>query len=384
MEKYEQLEQQLKQALSSTTEPSEALNQKIKNKLKENETMKPIRKKTAVTLIAAAIILVISVSAFAAWQLLSPKQVAETLGNKTLANAFDSENAIQINKSAASGDYTFTLLGITSGKNLSYLESSAQDILPDKTYAVVSIAKKDGSPMPKISDESYGQTAFIVSPLIKGQKPWQVNIFTMNGGYSECVVDGIMYRMIECDGIEMFADRGAYLYIGTGSFISNKTVSYNEETGEITANANNKEANALFNLPLDIKKADHAKAEKYLKELLNPEPEATAGKEAVADFDKEFAGGNVISGSIKEVTYDENGLACYEYGGSKLKISLDGMFKDGETGIWKVVSVSGDGDEQTAIQFSKDANGTVTGRTVKKANEPQSGTKIELEADLTQ
>jgi len=273
MEKYDQFEQLLSQALSSTAEPSEALNQKLKCRLMEVKVMKPVRKRITVALIAA-VVLVMSGSVFAFWQLLSPKQVAENLGDVTLAKAFDSENAIQINKSITSGDYTFTLLGITSGENLSDFKSSAQDIHPDRTYAVVSIARKDGSPMPEISDESYGETTFIVSPLIKGQKPWQVNIFTMNGGYSEFVFDGIMYRMVECDSIEMFADRGVYLYAGTGTFIDNQKVSYNEKTGEITINANSKDAGVLFDLPLDVKKSDHEKAEKYLNELLNPEPES--------------------------------------------------------------------------------------------------------------
>lgn len=48
-------------------------------------------------------------------------------------------------------------------------------------------------------------------------------------------------------------------------------VIHNEETGEITLNANNKEAGVLFELPLvDVEGADHDKAEEYLKELLNP------------------------------------------------------------------------------------------------------------------
>ena len=133
--------------------------------------------------------------------------------------------------------------------------------------------------MPKTNDEEYNEPGFIVSPLIKGQKPWQVNIFTMNGGYSECIVDGVTYRIIECDNIEMFADRGVYLYVGTGGFINNQTVSYNEETGEITLNTDNNEAGAIFDLPLDVKKADHEKAEKYLEELLNPFSESTTDDE---------------------------------------------------------------------------------------------------------
>ncbi|AUS95354.1 hypothetical protein CDQ84_16190 [Clostridium thermosuccinogenes] len=372
MDKNEQLEKLLKQALSSTAEPSEALNLKIKYRIKERKAMKPVRRRIAVALIAA-FTLIMSGSAFAAWKLLSPKQVAENFGDKTLAKAFDSENAVQINKSVTSGDYTFTLLGMTSGKNLSDFKSSVQDIHPDRTYAVVSIERKDGSPIPAMSDENYNEPPFIVSPLIKGQKPWQVNIFTMNGGYSECVVDGVIYRMIECDSIEMFADRGVYLYAGIGSFIDNQTVSYNEETGEITLNANNKEAGALFELPLDVKKADHEKAEQYLKDLLNPASESITGDETVndseyvSDWGSEFANGIVIPESIKEVTYDENGLACYEYNGSKVGISLDFLFKDGEAGVWKIVSINGDGEDQIAIQFMKDENGVVTGRAVKKA-----------------
>ena len=366
MDRNEQLEQLLKQALSSTAEPSEALNQKIKYRIKEKNTMKPVRRKFAVAFIAA-VIFIMTGSVFAAWQLLSPKQVAENLGDKSLAKAFDSKNAVQINKSVTSGDYTFTLLGITSGKNLSDFRSSDQDIQPDRTYVVVSIERKDGSPIPEMSDENYNEPSFIVSPLIKGQKPWMVNIFTMNGASCECVVNGVIYRIVECDSIEMFADRGVYLYVGTGNFINNEKVSYNEETGEITLNENYKEASALFDLPLDVKKADHAKAEQYLEELLNPVPEPRTSDETVIDRESKLENGIVIPESIKEVTYGDNGLACYEYDGSKIEISLDYLFKEGETGVWKIVGIDEDDIEVTAIQFLKDENGVVTGRTIKKA-----------------
>ena len=45
MDKYEELDQLLNQALSSTAEPSEALNQEIRYRIKESKTMKPARKK---------------------------------------------------------------------------------------------------------------------------------------------------------------------------------------------------------------------------------------------------------------------------------------------------------------------------------------------------
>lgn len=276
MKNSEQFDQLIKQALTPKVEPGEELNQKIINKIKETDIMKPVyKKKISVALIAAVVTLAMCITSYAAWQLLSPRQVAEHLQDKTLSNAFAGENAIEINKSITSGGYNFTLLGIVSGEGLSDFESSAQDIHPDRTYAVLSITKQDGSKMPAVQDEEYGETRFFISPLIKGQKPWQVNIASMNGGYSEFVADGVMYRLIECDGVEMFADRGIYLSINTGTFYDTKAFSYDDKTGEVSINSDYTGANALFDLPLDVKKADPEKSEKYLKELLG-EPEANS------------------------------------------------------------------------------------------------------------
>lgn len=370
MKNSEQFDKLLKQALSPTVEPSEELNQKIINRIKENDIMKPVRrKKVSVALIAAVVTLAISVTAFAAWHLLSPKQVADRLEDKALAHAFESKDAVEINESVVSGGYNFTLLGIVSGEGLSDFQGSAQDLHPERTYAVVSIAKQDGSEMPDTQDKEYGDVPFFISPLIKGQKPWQVNIASMNGGYSEFVIDGVMYRLIECDGVKMFADRGLYLCISTSSFYDINAFNYNEETGEISPNTDYKGANALFNLPVDIKKADHEQAEEYLKQLLKGPDEDTKTKEEAAiaweELEKEVQNGVEIPESIKEVTYDENGLACYEYNGYKANISIDGLFKDGEIDVYKTVSGSEGENGKTAMQFSKDANGVVTGRVLK-------------------
>ncbi len=356
MNKSDQLEDILKLVLSPEAEPSEALCEKIEKQLKESRTVKPLRKnRIAIAMVAVVSTLLISVTTLAAWQFLSPKQVAEHIGDQKLANAFEGENAIEINKSVTSGGYIFTLLGITSGKNLSSFKSSAQDLQPDRTYAVVSVVKQDGSPMPGVSEEGYDRNPFIVSPLIKGQKPWQVNIFTMNGSGYSCVVDGAMYRMVECDSVEMFADRGVYLYAGAGTFINNKTVDYNEQTGEISLAKDSKSACVLFDLPLDVKKADPVKAEKYLDELLNPKPDiskdsspmqtsptdtsptdtsptdkGTVGESSLAS-DTQPDDSKVIPDSVKKVTYDEEGMICYtyEYDSGKIegKSNPDHLFK---------------------------------------------------------
>jgi hypothetical protein len=373
MKNCEQLDQLLKQALSPTVEPGEDLNQKIISRLKENRMMKPtVKKRLAIAPIAAAITLAMSITAFAAWQLLSPKQVAEHLGYQTLARAFEDKNAIEINKSVASGGYSFTLHGIVSGENLSDFGGSGQDIHPDRTYAVVSIAKQDGSKMPDTSDEDYGRVPFFISPLIKGEKPWQVNIASMNGGYSDCVIDGVMYRLIECDGVEIFADRGLYLCISTSNFYDVNAFNYNEETGEISPNADYKGASALFDLPLDKAKADPARAEKYLQELLGKPAEDSAAAENETEpgaeiqlRETELSNGIVIPESVKEVTYDEKGMACYEYEGHKISFAVDSMFEEGQTGLSAAASIAEIDGKRTAVQFSRDADGVITGRVLK-------------------
>lgn len=276
MKNPEQFNRLLKQALSPTIEPNKELNQKIINQIKEKNMMKINKKRRiSVALVVVVIFCALSITVLATWHLLSSKQVAEHFKNKTLAHAFEQENAIEVNESVVSGEYNFTLLGIVSGEYLSDFGNTGQNINSNRTYAVMSIEKQDGSKMPDIQDKEYGQVRFFVSPLIKGQKPWLVNMSSMNGGYQEAVIDGVMYRLIECDGVEIFADRGLYLCINSSTFYDRKAFDYNEETGEISLNTEYSGINALFDLPLDITKADHEKAEKYLREMWEEDVEVT-------------------------------------------------------------------------------------------------------------
>ena len=70
----------------------------------------------------------------------------------------------------------------------------------------------------------------IVSPLVKGLKPWQFNIYTMDGGCMAISENGIEYRITESDNIESFADRGLYLAVTEG-VLSAKAYAYDEITG---------------------------------------------------------------------------------------------------------------------------------------------------------
>lgn len=112
------------------------------------------------------------------------------------------------------------------------------------------------------------QKPFFASPLVKGLKPWEVNAFTMNGGYSESVIDGVMYHLVEYDDIAIFADRSLYFVISTSLTYDTDAFIYDEQTGEIKANEDFDGASAVFTLPLDKEYADPSKAKPYLDDII--------------------------------------------------------------------------------------------------------------------
>lgn len=281
----------LKKALCSWEEPPSELIEKVKHQSIEEESVlskSTIKRSFSTVAVAAIALLFVTTTAFAAWHFLKPSEVAKKFGDQKLSTAFDGETAVTINEAYTSGDYTFTLLAIMSGKDITDHQTySNGDILSDRTYAVVAIAKADGNPMPTTMDEEYGNPPFYVSPYIKGLKPWQVNANTMNGGYSETVADGIMYRMVECDEVTMFADKGIYLGINTGAFFNSEAFIYNEGTGELKANPDYDGSSVVFNLPFNKELGDAEKAKQYLDSLWNEDETESNAEESNSSEDVE-------------------------------------------------------------------------------------------------
>lgn len=216
-------------------------------------------------MIAAAIVLLSTTTMAAVWHFLRPAEVPEQFNDHALSDAFDSEKAININVSATSGEYTFTVLAIVSGEGISDYIGSAVDLQPDRTFIILAIQNADGTPIQE--DEFDGFSNFLVSPLIKGLKTWEFNIFTMGGYSSKCLVDGVIYWLTECDNVIMFADRGLYLGICSCSFITADTFKFDKITGEISSNPDFVGTNIVFELPIDASYADPERAEQYLKEF---------------------------------------------------------------------------------------------------------------------
>lgn len=330
------LDQVLKQALTPQDEPDAWLNRNLLYQAEEMENMANRSKKrkgrisAAVT--AAALTLVIgSAAVVAAARYLTPGQIAGELEDQKLLDAFQGEDAVLVNETQEYAGYRITLLGAVSGKNISeYLPEDDQgQVENDRFYAAVAIERADGTPMPDTRDDAYGEEPFYASPYIKGLEPWNYGLMNLGGGYSEFVRDGIQYRLLDMENIDIFADRGLYIGVSSGTFYDSEAYRFDGTTGEITRNESYDKVNALFDLPLDPAKGNPAAAEAFLKSL-NEEwnsddkpvemDERDLEVEAwVEAFTKELEEGRIkedaerIESTMQVCTPDADGVAEYSY-----------------------------------------------------------------------
>lgn len=267
-----EMDELLRAALAPTKEPSDRLNDQILRKVKEKKEMSGkggYKRKVPAAVIAAACILILgSGTALAAYHYLSPAEVAAEGEDDTLKKAFLSDGAVYVNETQESGGYRVTLLGSVAGRHISDFISEENGVpQDDRMYTVVAIERADGVPMPETSSDAYGDIAFYASHYIRGLDPGRYGIMSMGGGYKDYVRDGILYRLLEMDNLEMFADRGIYVGVCSGTFYDAEAYHYAESTGEMSRNENYEGVNALFQLPVDKSKADPEAAARYLEEF---------------------------------------------------------------------------------------------------------------------
>ncbi len=371
----------LKQALAPTEEPGLRLNQRILRQVREKERMekRTYKRFPAAVLLSAIVLGTGTLTAAAAWKYLMPNKVAEQAGDEKLAEAFLDEDAVFVNETQSYDGYHITFLGIVSGKNLTeQIHVKNGVIRADKSHIVVAIEKADGTPMPNTSEDAYSKQSFFVSPFIKGYHPAEYNAFFFGGGYTDIVEDGILYRIMECDNMEMFADCGLYLGVIDNTFYRREAYIYDEVTGEITRNEGYEGVNALFQLPIDVAKADPEAAKVYLESLLSEEGDdvevATEETEIDAWMSQltpenidEFA--VCVDHTIQVLTVDEDGylnVSPYEVegrGGSEgSSILASWAFEDRGYGMADQFGYchSGTFDTLRIETFTKNEDGTYT------------------------
>lgn len=267
------LDNLIEEAFEEKEAPSPDLNRRILEKAKEHMNMKKNNMKKMVAAACVGLAAVGSVSVYAAYRYLSPSQIAEEVSdNGALAKAFESKDAVLVNETQQTNGYDITFLGLVSGENLDIYvpENVAMSLNKSHTYAAVAVAKSDGMEM------EYRD--FCISPLINGVSFSVANNATLDALLTFFEQDGIMYYLIECDNLEIFANRGVQL--GVVDSFGNETSAFvmSEQTGVYEKNLEYENTNALFALPLDNEKADDVVADEYIKEL-------TAKAEASDDGD---------------------------------------------------------------------------------------------------
>ena len=266
------MDELLKQTLLPDCVPDESLNASILEQAKETQTMKHKTFRSGAAAAAAIAILAVgSVSAYAAYRYLTPSQIADQITDTdggALAKAFESKDAVLVNETQKTTGYDITLMGLVSGKDLMPAvapEDSLDSISKEKTYAVIAIAKEDGSPMPSMQDDDY-QT-YCASALVKGKSFMDVNNGTLNAGAYAFEQDGVQYQILECDNLEIFANIGVYVGVVESFGQESQAFTMDKETGEYSVNESYDGMKALFTIPLDKSKADDAAVEKFFKEI---------------------------------------------------------------------------------------------------------------------
>lgn len=251
--------------------PADDLNARILKCAEEDEIMKKKNFKWSVAVASLVGTLVLgSVSAYAAYHLLSPARVAvELTGSSKLEDAFNSESAVKVNKMQKTGGYNITLMGTVTGKDLTTVAEEEKDfeISKNKTYAVVAIEKEDGTPMPDITDKDY--KVYCISPLIHGKSFLEMSVGNFHGGVNCFTRGGVQYELLTCDDLEIFSEIGVSIGVVENYGDETAAFTYDEKTGLHCRNKEFAGVNALFELPLDKSKADNKAAEEVFQNIEN-------------------------------------------------------------------------------------------------------------------
>lgn len=259
---------------------SDELRQKIEERIDSSMNTKK-RFSVKVAVLAACLVLALSLGSFAAYRYLTASQAVKEMGDSTLALNF--ENGKEMNVTAEEAPYRATLLGTCSGAGLSDLGGADDEIYPERTYAVMAIERTDGQ------EVTYDDN-IMISPLIQGLDPMRYSIFSLDGSSTGKIIGGVLYRVVECDSIECLADRQIYLAVYEG-LAPNSAYSMDAATGEIRPKADYDGVNMLLNLDLDPAKADPVKAQALIDRADN--------RMSGAD------GGDIGDGEESEVAEDE-------------------------------------------------------------------------------
>lgn len=316
------LDEMLYESLEASCEPSEHLNHQIMDRRSQMSKGTMIRKGLATAATFGCLLLAGGTVVYAIGHYLSPAEIATEFNKgNALAKAFKSKSAITVNETQKTGDYIVTLLGMVSGKDLELCisEDEVSDLKADRSYIALAISMKDGTLMKEENKT--------LSPLVSGIDWRDVTIADMDATLHWFTKDGVVYELLECDDLEIFAGRGVQLGVVDQFGDESEAFKMDKATGKYEKTGGYEGCNALFTLPIDPGKGDESAVTAYLERIKEQRESVNASAEQdeydglsddVAEFERTIAkmSAEEAGAYIKEhcrqtgvitLPYDDNG-----------------------------------------------------------------------------
>lgn len=208
-----------------------------------NMTMMNGKKMIGSVLIAAVLVAALTCAAVAAVRMLTAPEAASAVGDAALAAALAGEDAIVLDESQTCGDYTVDLLSIVSGAAISDFVLDG-DLDEERSYLVAALRYTDGTPITVA-----GEFGLLLTPLVEGYDPVEVNVFTLGGSRCSFVRNGVEYVILDCSSLEPYADHTVYLAAYEGFAPAREIIAYGED-GSIAFAESYTGPQALFEIPM--------------------------------------------------------------------------------------------------------------------------------------
>lgn len=229
----------------------------LKAAQREDDLMSRKKRPLKVAALVIIAMLVLSLGAYAVIYLLSPSQVAESVGDKELAVLFE-ENGFE--PVTAKGEvYSVTFMGTAPGEKFYSYDENGPMVSENRTYAVWAVYRNDG----EVLDSMMGSPIQVI-PVIDGYRP--DILFSAGMSASSYSEDGVLYHLFEYTDLEIFAHENMKLMAFEGMFPTNNIITANDK-GEIVYAEGYNGFKAVFELDLDESKADPEAAAELLSQF---------------------------------------------------------------------------------------------------------------------
>lgn len=198
-------------SISFSSDFQERTKQLLHESCKGKENSMKINRSMRTIMATAACITVLAVSVMAAVYCLTPSQVARELFDEPgVADAFETNKGVSV-QTAHIGDYEVAFEGVVSGKALSERVPTINgEVRDERSYAVFAVSGGNIAELNETNDATLTTLGLSLTPLIKGHAPWELNAWTLGGGYSSTGQGDTAYFLFDTDTLEQFSPEEVY------------------------------------------------------------------------------------------------------------------------------------------------------------------------------